>query len=100
MGDMSSSSAPVALTLLNNNLLLITPVEEAFLNNTRHFTNAQKRYIGCRLKKKLRLLEQQLNSCNVALAERSGCNAINVTEKYVERDVAPSNFYAPWSGRE
>jgi hypothetical protein len=79
MRDMSSSSAPVALTLLNNNLLLITPVEEAFLNNTRHFTNAQKRYIGCRLKKKLRLLEQQLNSCNVALAERSGCNAINVT---------------------
>lgn len=100
MRDMSSSSAPVALTLLNNNLPLITPVEEAFLNNTRHFTNAQKRYIRCRLKKKLRLLEQQLNSRNVALAERSGCNAINVTEKYVERDVALSNFYAPWSGRE
>ena len=53
----------------------LTPTEEAYLNKTKEFTNAQQRYIRCRLKKKLRLLSEQVNSCNVAADERAGCDS-------------------------
>ena len=39
-------------------------MERAYLNGTRDFTKAQRRYIKCRLKKKLRLLNEE--SCNAA----------------------------------
>jgi len=78
---------------------LLTPTEQAYLNNTQEFTNAQKRYIRCRLKKKLRLLGEELHSCNVAANERAGCNALKETDR-LSQSVAPSNFHAPWSGRK
>ena len=50
----------------------LSPVEQAYLNGTREFTNAQKRYIRCRLRKKLKLLDER--SCNVAAALQQSCN--------------------------
>jgi hypothetical protein len=41
---------------------LLSETEQAYLNGTRAFTKAQQRYIRCRLKKKLRLVDEQ--SCN------------------------------------
>jgi hypothetical protein len=45
-------------------MTFLSPVEQAYLNGTRDFTKAQRRYIRCRLKKKLRLLEEE--SCDAA----------------------------------
>ncbi|MDQ4066577.1 MAG: hypothetical protein M3114_03205 [Thermoproteota archaeon] len=82
------------------NLLPLTPTEQAYLfDNTKDFTNAQQRYIRCRLKKKLRLLGEQLQRCNVAANERAGCNALNQPVP-PSQSVATRDFYAPWSGRE
>lgn len=43
---------------------LLSPVEQAYLDGTREFTKTQQRYIRCRLRKKLRLVNEQ--SCNAA----------------------------------
>jgi hypothetical protein len=43
---------------------VLSPVEQAYLSGTRDFTKPQQRYIKCRLKKKLRLLNEE--SCNAA----------------------------------
>jgi hypothetical protein len=43
---------------------LLSPVEQAYLNGTREFTKPQIRYIKCRLKKKLRHLDEK--GCNAA----------------------------------
>jgi hypothetical protein len=40
-------------------MLLLSPVEQAYLNGTREFTKPQIRYIKCRLKKKLQRLDEQ-----------------------------------------
>jgi hypothetical protein len=42
----------------------------------RAFTKAQQRYIRCRLKKKLRLLDEESRNAAAALLQR-GCNAPN-----------------------
>jgi hypothetical protein len=39
---------------------LLTRTEVEFFNGTREFTKPQERYIRCRLKKKLRLLDNEL----------------------------------------
>jgi hypothetical protein len=44
--------------------MLLSKVEQAYLNGTREFTKPQIRYIKCRLKKKLRRLDEQ--GCNAA----------------------------------
>jgi hypothetical protein len=56
-------------------MTLLTPVEQAYMNGTRQFTKAQQRYIRCRLKRKLRLVGEELasfgipnDSCNAAAA--------------------------------
>ena len=54
---------------------VLSPTEQAYLNNSKEFTKAQQRYIRCRLRKKLRLLNEELRSCNVAADQRAGCNA-------------------------
>jgi hypothetical protein len=55
----------------------LTPTEQAYLfDNTREFTNAQQRYIRCRLRKKLRQLGEELERCNVAADKRERCNAM------------------------
>ena len=43
---------------------LLSPVEQAYLNGSREFTKPQIRYIKCRLKKKLRHLDEK--GCNAA----------------------------------
>ncbi len=45
-------------------MTFLSPTEQAFLNGSREFTKAQRRYIRCRLKKKIRLLQEE--SCNAA----------------------------------
>ncbi|MDQ3902289.1 MAG: hypothetical protein M3247_01355, partial [Thermoproteota archaeon] len=54
---------------------ILTPTEVAYLNNTKPFTNAQQRYIRCRLRKKLIMIGQEIERCNVALNKRVSCNA-------------------------
>ena len=83
-------------------LSLLTPQEQAYLfgnNNTKEFTNAQKRYIRCRLKKKLRLLGEELNSCNVAAAEHESCNALNEAKPSISHDCHLSFLCATVSPR-
>ena len=60
---------------VSSSLLPLTNVEKEFLDGSRQFTQAQQRYIRCRLRKKLRLLNKE--SCNVAaaLSERSNTAA-------------------------
>jgi hypothetical protein len=55
---------------------LLSPVEQAYLNGTREFTKSQQRYIRCRLRKKLRVMGEDIASCNntVAAALQPGCN--------------------------
>jgi hypothetical protein len=43
---------------------LLSPVEQTYLNGTREFTKTQQRYIRYRLRKKLRLADEQ--SCAAA----------------------------------
>jgi hypothetical protein len=57
----------------------LTPTEKAFVDGTRQFTNAQKRYIRFRLNEKLSLLNTELRElqqrcCNVAASERDCSN--------------------------
>ncbi|MDQ3902257.1 MAG: hypothetical protein M3247_01190, partial [Thermoproteota archaeon] len=56
----------------------LTPTEEAYLNNTKAFTKAQQRYIGCRLRKKLITMRQEIERCNVQLMlyDNFECNEI------------------------
>ena len=44
--------------------MFLSKVEKAYLNGTTEFTKPQIRYIKCRLKKKLRRLDEQ--GCNAA----------------------------------
>ncbi len=57
--------------IISRSSLPLTKVEKEYLDGTRQLTKAQQRYIRCRLRKKLRLLNEE--SCNVAaaLSERS-----------------------------
>ena len=58
---------------VSSSLLRLTKVEKEYLDGTRQLTKAQQRYIRCRLRKKLRLLNEQ--SCNVAAAMSERGNA-------------------------
>src|SRR5918999_1615725 len=71
----------------------LTKVENEYLDGTRPFTKAQQRYIRCRLRKKLRLLNEE--SCNVAaaLSERSNAAATLNLEFY--KSSAGSENFAP-----
>jgi hypothetical protein len=54
-----------------SSFISLTPTEKAFLDGTRQFTNAQKRYIRCRLNKKLSHFDKELTElqrCSVAAA--------------------------------
>ena len=65
-------------------MTFFSPVERAYLEGTREFTMAQQRYIRCRLRKKLRIMGEDLASCNnnnnnnnnitVEAALQPGCN--------------------------
>jgi hypothetical protein len=63
---------------VSSSLLPLTKVEKEYLDGTRQFTKAQQRYIRCRLRKKLRLLNEE--SCNVAAALSERCNAAEMLD--------------------
>jgi hypothetical protein len=46
-------------------MTFLSPVEQAYLNDTREFTKAQQRYIRYRLNRKLRLLGEELQSFGI-----------------------------------
>jgi hypothetical protein len=79
-------------------MTFLSPTEQQFLNGNRQFTKAQQRYIRCRLRKKLRFLNEE--SRNAAAALQLRCNGMNNNEvnSFLSKAVALSNFYAPWSG--
>jgi hypothetical protein len=56
-------------------MTFLSPTEQQFLNGSRQFTKAQQRYIRCRLKKKLRLLNEESRKAAAALQPR--CNGTN-----------------------
>ena len=72
--------------------LPLTKVENEYLEGTRQFTKAQQRYIRCRLRKKLRLLNEE--SCNVAtaLSERSNTAATIDLRNYNKSSAGSGNF--------
>ena len=61
-------------------MTFFSPVERAYLEGTKEFTKAQQRYVRCRLSKKLRIMGEDVASCNnnnnntVAAALQPGCN--------------------------
>src|SRR5918998_1388646 len=69
----------------------LTKVENEYLDGTRPFTKAQQRYIRCRLRKKLRLLNEE--SCNVAaaLSERSNA-AATLNLEFYKSSAGSGNF--------
>ena len=84
--------------------VLLSKCEKAYLSGDKEqFTKPQQRYIRCRLRKKLRLLNEEFRlagiipeSCN-SVAE--SCNGLNIS-KPLSQLVAPCNFHAPWPGGE
>jgi hypothetical protein len=56
-------------------MTFLSSTEQQFLNGSRQFTKAQQRYIRCRLKKKLRLLDEESRNAAAALQRR--CNGPN-----------------------
>jgi hypothetical protein len=54
---------------------LLSPVEEAYLSGTRDFTKTHQRYICYRLKKKLRLLDEQSRDAEAAMLLRVDNNS-------------------------
>ena len=77
---------------VSSSLLPLTKVENEYLDGTRTFTKAQQRYIRCRLRKKLRLLNEE--SCNVAaaLSERSNAAATLDLRNYNKISAGSGNF--------
>ena len=81
--------------IISGSSLPLTKVEKEYLDGTRQFTKTQQRYIRCRLRKKLRLLNEV--SCNVAaaLSERSNAAAILDLVSYNEKGAGSGNFAFP-----
>ena len=77
---------------VSSSLLHLTKVEKEYLDGSRELTKAQQRYIRCRLRKKLRLLNEE--SCNVAaaLSERSNAAATIDLRNYNIISAGSGNF--------
>jgi hypothetical protein len=80
---------------VSSSLLPLTKVEKEYLDGTRELTKAQQRYIRCRLRKKLRLLNEQ--SCNVAAALSKCSNAAATLDlrNYNEESAGSGTFALP-----
>jgi len=57
---------------------LLTQTERDYLNGTREFTKPQQRYIRCRLKKKLRLLGDELQHIGIPIGSSVAANTSGV----------------------
>ena len=57
-------------------IFFVFMVEQQFLNGSRQFTKSQERYIRCRLRKKLRILNEELAPITAAAAAtlQRSCN--------------------------
>ena len=78
--------------VISRSSLPLTKVEKEYLDGTRQFAKAQQRYIRCRLRKKLRLLNEE--SCNVAaaLSERNNAVATMDLRNYNKISAGSGNF--------
>jgi len=77
---------------VSSSLLPLTKVEREYLDGTRQFTKAQQRYIRCRLRKKLRLLNDHCCNFAASMRERSNANATIDSRNYNERSAGSGNF--------
>jgi hypothetical protein len=84
---------------VSSSLLPLTKVEKEYLDGTRKFTKTQQRYVRCRLRKKLRLLNEE--SCNVAaaLSERSNAAATLDLRNY-NKTSAGSGTLVPFTSSQ
>src|SRR5687767_13808845 len=78
--------------VISRSSLPLTKVEKEYLDGSRQFTKSQQRYIRCRLRKKLRLLNEE--SCNVAaaLSERSNAAAMLDLRNYNKSSAGSGTF--------
>ena len=77
--------------------LPLTNAEKQYLDGSRQFTKAQQRYMRCRLRKKLRLLNDE--SCNVAAALRERSNAAATIDlRNYNKNSAGSGNFVPFTG--
>ena len=83
--------------------MFLSKTEQAYLNGTSEFTKPQARSIRYRINKKLKLLGRDgvaTGAAPIAASEfRDGMNK-NGTDSLLSQVIAPSNFYAPRSGRK
>ena len=77
---------------VSSSLLPLTNVEKGFLDGFRQFTQAQQRYIRCRLKKKHRLLNEQSSNVAAAVRERSNAAATIDLGDYNKSSAGSGNF--------
>jgi hypothetical protein len=77
---------------VSSSLLPLTKVEKEYLDGTRQFTKAQQRYIRCRLRKKLRLLNEQSRNVAAAMRERSNADATLDLRNYNKISAGSGNF--------
>ena len=84
---------------VSSSLLPLTNVEKEFLDGSRQFTQAQQRYIRCRLRKKLRLLNEQSRNVAAAMRERSNAAATLDLRNYNKISAGSGNIVskAPFS---
>jgi hypothetical protein len=77
--------------------LPLTNAEKQYLDGSRQFTKAQQRYMRCRLRKKLSLLNDE--SCNVAAALRERSNAAATIDlRNYNKNSAGSGNFVPFTG--
>src|ERR671917_491752 len=77
---------------VSSSLLPLTKVEKEYLEGTRQFTKDQQRYIRCRLRKKLRLLNEERCNVAAALSERSNAAATVDLRNYNKISAGSGNF--------
>ena len=77
---------------VSSSLLPLTNVEKEFLDGSRQFTQAQQHYIRCRLRKKLRLLNEQSRNVAAAMRERSNAAATLDLRNYNKISAGSGNF--------
>ena len=78
--------------VISRSSLPLTKVEKEYLDGTRQFTKAQQRYIRCRLRKKLRLLNEESCSVAAALIESSNAAATLNLRNYNKISAGSGNF--------
>ncbi len=66
---------------------LFSPVEQAYLSNTKQFTKAQQRYIRYRLKKKLRLIDESRDAAAAMLLRLDNTTSLVAQPVREKKDI-------------